>query len=110
MDRDDKNPASFNAAPNIEDCGIGVVAPPAAGEDEQIKRDLQSRHINMIAIAGMIVRFLTVKVKPQLESFQVTSRLTGTPEVFLKRGRVCSSARAPSLLPLVLRAPFLPIS
>jgi amino acid transporter len=28
------------------------------GEGEEIKRDLKSRHINMIAIAGMIVRLI----------------------------------------------------
>jgi amino acid transporter len=28
---------------------------PDCGEGEEIKRDLKSRHINMIAIAGMIV-------------------------------------------------------
>jgi amino acid permease len=35
---------------------------PAAGQvaqEEEIKRDLHSRHINMIAIAGMIVRLLS---------------------------------------------------
>lgn len=31
-------------------------------EGEEIKRDLKSRHINMIAIAGMIVRLLDRRV------------------------------------------------
>ncbi|KAK7967278.1 uncharacterized protein PG986_001555, partial [Apiospora aurea] len=46
MEKDDKHAASFNAAPDMEDS--------RARETEQIKRGLRSRHINMIAIAGMI--------------------------------------------------------
>ncbi|KAK8065782.1 hypothetical protein PG997_012529 [Apiospora hydei] len=53
MEKDGKHTASFNAAPDMEDSstGDGVTR---ARETEQIKRDLESRHINMIAIAGMI--------------------------------------------------------
>ncbi|KAK7935003.1 amino acid transporter [Apiospora marii] len=53
MEKDDKHAASFNAATDMEDCSTddGVAR---ATETEQIKRDLKSRHINMIAIAGMI--------------------------------------------------------
>ena len=58
MTTDNKHAASFNAAPGTEDCSTsdeGI----RAGEMEQIKRDLKSRHINMIAIAGLIVRVPT---------------------------------------------------
>lgn len=68
MDSDDKHAAAFNAAPKVEDCDIDVAAPQAAGGAEQIKRDLKSRHINMIAIAGMIVRFRTALVQPPWKS------------------------------------------
>lgn len=55
MEKDDKHAASFNAAADMEDCSTGDGVTRAT-ETEQIKRDLKSRHINMIAIAGMIVR------------------------------------------------------
>ncbi|KAK8058571.1 hypothetical protein PG994_009019, partial [Apiospora phragmitis] len=53
MEKDDKHAASFNAAPDTENSSErdGVTR---ASEAEQIKRGLKSRHINMIAIAGMI--------------------------------------------------------
>jgi amino acid permease len=43
----------FNAAPSMENCTDH--GQPVVAETEEIKRDLASRHINMIAIAGMIV-------------------------------------------------------
>ncbi|KAK8101098.1 hypothetical protein PG999_011472 [Apiospora kogelbergensis] len=53
MDTDNKHAASFNAAPGTED-GSTSDEGARAGETEHIKRDLKSRHINMIAIAGLI--------------------------------------------------------
>jgi len=52
-----KGPASFAHGPEMEgslsvDDNISVVV----GQEGEIIRDLHSRHINMIAIAGMIVR------------------------------------------------------
>jgi amino acid permease len=42
---------------NIESTSkdVEMYAGPDVSEGEEIKRDLKSRHINMIAIAGMIV-------------------------------------------------------
>lgn len=42
--------ASYDNSPDMEP-GVQV-----SGEMEEIRRDMKSRHINMIAIAGMIVR------------------------------------------------------
>jgi len=47
-----KGPTTFVHGPEMEGSfGAGQVL-----QAEEIKRDLHSRHINMIAIAGMIVR------------------------------------------------------
>ena len=47
-------PKGFNTSyDNAPDMEPGV---QASGEMEEIRRDMKSRHINMIAIAGMIVR------------------------------------------------------
>jgi amino acid permease len=54
-----KGPTTFVHGPEMEgSLSGGDNSPPAAGQiaQEEIKRDLHSRHINMIAIAGMIVR------------------------------------------------------
>lgn len=56
MEKDDKQSAAFSAGPEIEN-GSDTVSSQVA-ELEEIKRDLESRHINMIAIAGMIVSSL----------------------------------------------------
>lgn len=46
-------PKGFNTSyDNSPDMEPGI---QAAGEMEEIRRDMKSRHINMIAIAGMIV-------------------------------------------------------
>lgn len=37
---------------------------------EELKRNLGARHINMIAIAGMIVRFLTPESLEQADGFR----------------------------------------
>ncbi|KAH8807280.1 amino acid permease [Xylogone sp. PMI_703] len=50
MEKDQKT-AAFNSAHDVE---VGGDASVSIGDVEQIKRDLKSRHINMIAIAGMI--------------------------------------------------------
>jgi amino acid transporter len=47
-------PKGFNTSyDNAPDMEPGV---EASGTMEEIRRDMKSRHINMIAIAGMIVR------------------------------------------------------
>jgi hypothetical protein len=55
-----KGPTAFVHGPEMEGSfAAGVNASAGAGQvlqEEEIKRDLHSRHINMIAIAGMIVR------------------------------------------------------
>jgi hypothetical protein len=55
-----KGPTTFVHGPEMEGSfGAGENASAGAGQvlqAEEIKRDLHSRHINMIAIAGMIVR------------------------------------------------------
>ncbi|KAL5338022.1 amino acid permease/ SLC12A domain-containing protein [Aspergillus crustosus] len=48
---DEKYGRNFTASATDLETGPGA---PQLGESEEIKRDLQSRHINMIAIAGMI--------------------------------------------------------
>ena len=52
---DSKCPSAFIAAIDME-ASLGGHGSIRAEPPEQIKRDLSSRHINMIAIAGMIVR------------------------------------------------------
>ncbi|KAH6655839.1 amino acid permease [Truncatella angustata] len=52
MEQDDKHAGAFDAAPKMEGCSDD--GSPIVAESENIKRDLRSRHINMIAIAGMI--------------------------------------------------------
>ncbi|KAK8004315.1 hypothetical protein PG990_002124 [Apiospora arundinis] len=54
MDTENKRAASFNAAPETEDCSTSDEGGTGAKEKGEIKRDLKSRHINMIAIAGLI--------------------------------------------------------
>ena len=44
-----------NAQSETNDMELGIAQETSLGDVEEIKRDLQSRHINMIAIAGMIV-------------------------------------------------------
>jgi hypothetical protein len=54
-----KGPTTFVHGPEMEgSLSGGDNSSPAAGQiaQEEIKRELRSRHINMIAIAGMIVR------------------------------------------------------
>jgi amino acid permease len=55
-----KGPTTFVRGPEMEgSLSAGDSASAGAGQvlqEEEIKRDLHSRHINMIAIAGMIVR------------------------------------------------------
>lgn len=60
-------PKGFNTSyDNSPDMEPGV---QASGEMEEIRRDMKSRHINMIAIAGMIVR-----ASHPLARHQVTDR------------------------------------
>ncbi|KAF7555903.1 hypothetical protein G7Z17_g1771 [Cylindrodendrum hubeiense] len=52
MEKDEKNTAAvFTSAPDMETCIDGQSIAVGSGE---LKRDLKARHINMIAIAGMI--------------------------------------------------------
>jgi amino acid permease len=55
-----KGPTTFVHGPEMESSlNAGDTASAGGGpilQEEEIKRDLHSRHINMIAIAGMIVR------------------------------------------------------
>jgi hypothetical protein len=57
-----KGATTFVQGPEMEgSLSGGDAVSPAAGQvvqEEEIKRDLHSRHINMIAIAGMIVRVI----------------------------------------------------
>lgn len=64
MDTENKRAASFNAAPETEDCSTSDEGGTGAKEKGEIKRDLKSRHINMIAIAGLIVRVLSSNHDP----------------------------------------------
>lgn len=52
MEKEDKNNANVSASPDLEMCAS---AHSVHAQQETLKRDLGSRHINMIAIAGMIV-------------------------------------------------------
>lgn len=53
MEKDEKGAAAaFTSAPDMEICADGQ---SVAVQSEELKRDLNARHINMIAIAGMIV-------------------------------------------------------
>lgn len=51
MEKDQKI-TGFDAVPVME---VGSFASPQVGDVEEIRRDMKSRHINMIALAGMIV-------------------------------------------------------
>ncbi|KAL6416064.1 amino acid permease [Ilyonectria robusta] len=52
MEKDEKGAAAaFTSAPDMEICADGQ---SVAVQSEELKRDLNARHINMIAIAGMI--------------------------------------------------------
>lgn len=53
MEGKEKDETTIGATPEV-DSGSGQSA-SIPGDGEGIRRDLESRHINMIAIAGMIV-------------------------------------------------------
>ena len=64
-----KGPASFAHGPEMEgSLSVGDNVSAVVGQEE-IKRDLHSRHINMIAIAGMIVRASSLRMAVLAETF-----------------------------------------
>lgn len=58
MEGKEKDETTIGATPEV-DTGSGQSA-SIPGDGEGIRRDLESRHINMIAIAGMIVSLLSI--------------------------------------------------
>jgi hypothetical protein len=70
-------PKGFNTSyDNAPDMEPGI---QASGEMEEIRRDMKSRHINMIAIAGMIVRTSNLFIRPSIES--LTASTTGNGSI-----------------------------
>jgi hypothetical protein len=97
-----KGATTFVHGPEMEGSSLSGgdnVSPTAGGQvaqEEEIKRDLHSRHINMIAIAGMIVRVILSSPSHALLSRTTTNRLQKKPATAINQPKHLTQDRAPA--------------